>query len=61
MDVKAAQVGDAGELAELINLAGEGIPAYIWSQMAEPGQTPLEVGASGRRGRRVASVIVMPK
>ncbi|MDF2181189.1 GNAT family N-acetyltransferase [Neptuniibacter sp. CAU 1671] len=44
MDVEAAQVSDAGELAELINLAGEGIPAYLWSQMAEPGQTSLDVG-----------------
>lgn len=45
MAVEAAQVSDARELAELINLAGEGIPVYLWSQMVEPGQAPLEVGA----------------
>ncbi len=35
---------DAIELAELANMAGEGLPEYLWRQMAEPGQSPWEVG-----------------
>ena len=35
---------DAQALAELVNMAGEGLPLYLWSRMAEPGQDPWEVG-----------------
>jgi len=31
-------------LAELVNYAGEGMPLYLWSRMAEPGQTAWDVG-----------------
>lgn len=46
MKIRKATVEDAAVLAELIDLAGEGIPAYLWQQMAEPGQSAAEVGAS---------------
>jgi ribosomal protein S18 acetylase RimI-like enzyme len=35
---------DAAGLAELINFAGEGLPLYLWTDMAEPGESPWEVG-----------------
>lgn len=35
---------DAPALAELVNMAGEGMPLYLWEKMAEPGQTAWEVG-----------------
>ena len=41
---------DAPALAELINFAGEGLPRYLWTEMAEPGQSPWDVGR--RRARR---------
>ena len=44
MEIVAAKSGDAKELAHLINLAGEGIPEYLWSEMASNGQSALDVG-----------------
>ncbi|HEY5641696.1 MAG TPA: GNAT family N-acetyltransferase, partial [Woeseiaceae bacterium] len=35
---------DARAMAELINIAGEGLPVYLWAKIAEPGQSPWEVG-----------------
>jgi ribosomal protein S18 acetylase RimI-like enzyme len=42
--IRRAQRSDARSLAELIEIAGDGIPSYLWSQMAKPGETPLDVG-----------------
>jgi ribosomal protein S18 acetylase RimI-like enzyme len=42
--IQSAVKENAAELAYLINLAGEGIPEYLWSEMAEKGQDPMEVG-----------------
>jgi ribosomal protein S18 acetylase RimI-like enzyme len=36
---------DARALAELIDCAGRGIPALLWAEEAEAGETPLDVGA----------------
>lgn len=47
--LRRATLEDAAKLAELMNLAGEGIPAYLWKQMAEPGEDIMSFGA-----RRVA-------
>ena len=46
MIIRNATVNDAEHLAFLINLAGEGLPMFLWRQMAEPRQDPLSVGAS---------------
>jgi hypothetical protein len=35
---------DAEALAELINFAGEGLPLYLWTSMAGPGESAWEVG-----------------
>lgn len=35
---------DVTDLARLIAIAFAGIPTFIWSEMAEPGETPLDVG-----------------
>lgn len=43
---------DAPALAELINFAGEGLPLYLWTAMAEPGENAWEVGR--RRALREA-------
>jgi ribosomal protein S18 acetylase RimI-like enzyme len=49
MTIRKAKVEDAPKLAELMNIAGEGIPAYLWECMAAPGEDVLAFGA-----RRVA-------
>jgi ribosomal protein S18 acetylase RimI-like enzyme len=47
---RRATVDDAKALAELIDMAGEGLPSYLWARMAEPGESVAEVGQ--RRARR---------
>ena len=44
MNIKSAVKENATELAYLLNLAGEGIPKYLWSEIAENGQDPMDVG-----------------
>lgn len=48
--IRPATIADAGEMAVLIDYAGEGLPSHIWAGMAEPGETPRDVGI--RRARR---------
>ncbi len=43
---RTARRDDAGAVAQLMEIAGEGIPSFLWLQSAEPGQTPLEIGAA---------------
>jgi len=31
-------------MADLVNMAGEGLPLYLWTKLAAPGQSPWEVG-----------------
>ncbi len=42
--IRQAEPSDAETLAKLIDLAGEGIPKWIWARACVEGQTPLEVG-----------------
>jgi len=35
---------DASAMAELVNMAGEGLPLYLWTNMAGEGQWPWDVG-----------------
>lgn len=41
---------DAVAMAELVNIAGEGLPLYLWTGMAESGESPWDIGQ--RRARR---------
>lgn len=41
---RPATVEDAPVLAELVNHAGEGLPHYLWTQLAGPGETAWDVG-----------------
>ena len=47
--IREATPDDATALAELINFAGEGMPLYLWSKRAEPGQSPWDVGRARAR------------
>jgi len=35
---------DAVALAELVNMAGEGLPFHLWSRTAAPGEDPWDIG-----------------
>ena len=41
---RPARKADAAVLAVLVDIAGEGMPAYMWSTMKAPGQSVLEFG-----------------
>ena len=51
MKIEAARKSDAGALVHLINIAGEGLPEYLWAQMCEAGEAPLSFGK--KRAERV--------
>lgn len=42
--IRRATRADCAELAQLINLAGEGLALYLWRQMAGAGEDPWEIG-----------------
>ncbi len=42
--IRQADILDAPSLARLINLAGEGIPNWLWTHACVEGQTPLQIG-----------------
>lgn len=42
--IRPADTTDAKALAKLINLAGEGIPNWLWTRACTEGQHPLEIG-----------------
>ena len=49
-----ATPADAAAMAELVNMAGYGLPLFLWSRMAEPGEDAWEVGRR-RAGRAEGS------
>ncbi len=48
--LRPATPADGRAMAELINIAAEGLPLYLWEGMAEPGESGWTVGE--RRARR---------
>lgn len=50
LSLRPAARTDAADLARLVDLAGEGMPQYLWAGMAEPGEDVWAVGA--RRAAR---------
>jgi len=42
--LKPASIAHAKDLAFLVNLAGEGLPYYLWQQAAAPDQDPFAIG-----------------
>jgi ribosomal protein S18 acetylase RimI-like enzyme len=46
---RSATPGDARSLAELVNMAGEGLPLYLWQRIAQPGQSAWEIGCERAR------------
>ena len=52
LQITKAKKEHSPDLAYFINLAGEGLPEYLWSQMAEGNTPAMEVGAQ-RAAREV--------
>lgn len=44
-----ATPNDATAMAALVNIAGEGLPLYLWTQLAEPDESPWQVGMARAR------------
>jgi len=42
--VRPASAADADDLARLVDIAGEGLPRYLWERMAAPGESAWDVG-----------------
>jgi ribosomal protein S18 acetylase RimI-like enzyme len=42
--LRAATKNDATELAQLIDIAGDGFGSFLWAQAAGPGESPVDVG-----------------
>lgn len=59
MEIRKAQVEDAPVLAQLVNAAGEGLPAYFWRKLlegdpelaAEYANDPWALGTDRQRGK----------
>jgi len=51
-DHRWATLDDATAMAELVNMAGEGMPLYLWEQAAKPGESAWDIGR--RRAQRDA-------
>lgn len=47
--VRPATPDDAEAMARLVDIAGEGLPTFLWARAAGPGETPLDVGAARAR------------
>jgi hypothetical protein len=47
--IRPATLQDADALAELVNYAGEGLPLYLWANMAKDGEDAWSVGRARAR------------
>ena len=46
LPIRPATRADARALAKLIDIAGEGIPSWLWSRQTGDDETPLDIGES---------------
>lgn len=46
---RRATPDDAVDMAELVNIAGHGLPLYLWGKTARPGQSAWDVGRERAR------------
>jgi ribosomal protein S18 acetylase RimI-like enzyme len=44
IEIRPARKADAAAMAVLVDIAGHGMPAYMWAQIKAPGQSVLEIG-----------------
>lgn len=48
-EFRRATPDDAPALANFVNMAGEGLPLYLWTRMATSGESPWDVGCTRAR------------
>lgn len=46
---RRATSNDAEAIAELVNIAGDGLPEYLWAKLAKSGQSGMDVGRERAR------------
>lgn len=46
---RRATTDDATSMADLVNIAGHGLPLYLWARFARPGQSAWDVGRERAR------------
>lgn len=46
---RTATAADADAMAELVNIAGDGMPQHLWAKSARPGQSAWDVGRERAR------------
>ncbi|MHA1189386.1 MAG: GNAT family N-acetyltransferase [Alphaproteobacteria bacterium] len=56
---RLATADDAPVLAQFVNAAGEGLPHYLWSQMAAPGEDPWTVGKARQAEKATSGQIIV--
>ena len=57
--LRPARPEDARALADLVNFAGEGLPHYLWSGLAAPGEDPWEIGRQRQEAKIGTAEIVV--
>lgn len=58
--LRLARVEDAPVLARLVNYAGEGLPLYLWTDLAEAGEDPWKIGARRQEAKvREGQIVVI--
>lgn len=57
--LRLANEADAPQLADLVNFAGEGLPLYLWTGLAQDGQDPWEIGRARQAGKASEGQIVV--
>jgi len=56
---RLATAADAPALAELVNFAGDGLPLHLWTDMAQDGEDPWDVGRKRQASKAEAGQIVV--
>lgn len=56
---RLATPDDAADLAELVNIAGYGLPVHVWTEMARDGRDPWEVGRARQADRAARGEVVV--
>lgn len=49
--IRSATLADVPVVTDLTNMAGHGMPLWLWTEMAAPGEDPWEVGRRRRAAR----------
>jgi len=56
---RVANEADAHELADLVNITGEGLPLHIWQGLTQEGQDPWDVGRARQAEKASKGQIVV--